>query len=93
MRVLWVLQASNVVSVAEDVAMRCLVLMRNFLEGYKQVRLTAVPREYWVQIDFIWHCCWHVWGSSLQIFKCWAYCQLCAGLIAITVFVISKCLC
>ena len=30
------------VSVAEDVAMRCLILMRNFVEGYKQVCLAAV---------------------------------------------------
>ncbi len=32
---------SNVESVAEDEAMRCLILIRNFVEGYQQARAAA----------------------------------------------------
>ena len=34
---LWQVTGSNVVSVAEDEVMRMLILIRNFLPGYKQV--------------------------------------------------------
>ena len=34
---------SNVESVAEDEAMRCLILIRNFMEGYQQARSHMSP--------------------------------------------------
>ena len=42
---LHVTAGSNVESVAEDEAMRCLILIRNFIEGYQQARSHALSKR------------------------------------------------
>ncbi|KAH9312641.1 hypothetical protein KI387_027676, partial [Taxus chinensis] len=67
---------SNVVSVAEDELMRILILMRNFVPGYKQIvggdwNVAAISyRSYDLDRENYRYCwCWSDWQRITQTFE------------------------